>query len=84
MLRAGADLWPDRDSDGDVDQDDFARWQLCYTGPDSQDPPAEGCQVLDRDEDDDVDATDLSAFENCATGPMVPLSPGTLAAGCEL
>ena len=61
---------PDLDRDEDVDQEDFAMFQLCITGED-QGPPAVGCQVADFDDDGDVDEFDLDLFEACAKGPNV-------------
>ncbi|HOW74237.1 MAG TPA: hypothetical protein PKY77_26845 [Phycisphaerae bacterium] len=72
----------DVDDDGDVDQDDFAVWQLCYTA--AGDPghafnSTTYCDCLDREQtdpsrpfrrsvdgDNDVDQDDLLAFEKCA------------------
>jgi hypothetical protein len=65
----------DTDGDGDVDQMDFAAFQLCYTGAGGGVP--EGCECWDRDGgtgDNDVDANDFTAFSNCWTGPNVPYS----------
>jgi len=74
----------DVDDDGDVDQDDFAVFQLCY----SLDPPPGGltatCACLDQGDDDsngrpdrdgDIDQTDLAVFQRCASGPGVPAEP---------
>jgi hypothetical protein len=67
----------DADDDDDVDMDDFARYQLCFTGNGT---PAEGqCRCFDRDDDDDVDADDLDEFTACATRANVPWAPS---AGC--
>jgi hypothetical protein len=70
------DSWADVDQDGDVDHDDFAVFQLCYTGsgnPVSTDPHYY-CPCLDQDAvpDDDIDAADFDKFQNCASGPNVP------------
>ncbi|UCD27617.1 MAG: PQQ-binding-like beta-propeller repeat protein, partial [Planctomycetota bacterium] len=64
---------PDLDSDNDVDQDDFALYQACYTGPDNRPVPS-GCETKDFDQDGDVDIDDLTIFEICASGPDVPIS----------
>src|SRR6476646_6723194 len=57
----------DLDRDGDVDQDDFAIYQRCYSGANvAQNDPA--CQVARVDDDADVDLTDLQQIENCASG----------------
>jgi hypothetical protein len=61
----------DYDRDGDVDMDDFAHFQRCWTGPDVQQyDPACGDAKLDGD--DDVDADDLTIFAQCARGANVP------------
>ncbi|MBN1815035.1 MAG: hypothetical protein JXA14_24585 [Anaerolineae bacterium] len=67
----------DEDGDGDVDQADFASFQVCLT--DMNDPngiydPA-ACQCMDSDNDQDIDASDLLAFEACASAPGVPANP---------
>ena len=65
----------DRDLDGDVDQDDFAEFQKCYTGAGGGVPA--GCESLDRPElgwpdgDGDIDKDDFAAFQVCARGPEV-------------
>jgi len=64
------DPFADADEDGDVDQDDFALFQLCYTGTGGGVP--DNCDCFNRDGDDDVDSTDYGKFENCASGPAVP------------
>jgi hypothetical protein len=80
-------LFADVDGDGDVDQADFAVFQLCFTGPKFE-PPAwpelpANCRKLDYADDDnspltppaadgDIDSFDLAAFEKCASGPGVP------------
>ncbi len=61
----------DVDTDGDVDQDDFGAFQLCYNG--SGTAPT-GCQCFDRNNDGKIDATDFASFGNCFTGPNVPWS----------
>ncbi len=80
--------WADTDHDGDVDLNDFAVFQLCYTGSDLGPIPAtpEYCACMDRgdnnpfddqpDFDGDIDAADLTAFTNCYTGPDIPWIPG--------
>ena len=80
----------DVDSDSDVDQDDFAVVQICFTGPGGgilSEP--DYCRCLDRQtdggapgEDDDVDAWDVAAFEACATGPDVPFDEENVPPGC--
>jgi len=67
-------VFADADRDLDVDQDDFAVFQRCYTGPDNPPlPTGPGyCFCFDRLDDKDVDEADYSAFEACATGPGIP------------
>ncbi|GMU24092.1 MAG: hypothetical protein AMXMBFR13_41690 [Phycisphaerae bacterium] len=62
---------PDFDLDGDVDQEDFGRFQVCLTGAGviQLDPV---CQLRARlDSDEDVDPTDLEVFLRCMTAPNV-------------
>lgn len=61
----------DADNDGDVDQDDFGAFQVCYNGAGAV---PTGCDCFDRNTDGKVDATDFNAFNNCFTGPNVPWS----------
>ncbi len=69
------DLFADTDKDEDVDQADFALWQLCYTGSQTGVPAVPSyCICFDRNEDDRIDQTDLTEFINCATGPSIPAS----------
>ena len=68
---ANPDLRFDADGDGDVDQDDFAVLQACYTGA-SGTYACPTCRCLNADTDSDIDSDDLEAFEQCASGPDVP------------
>jgi hypothetical protein len=63
----------DVDGDSDVDQDDFAEFQVCYTGDGFE--LADGGECFDRDNDNDVDDLDFVPFEACASGPAVPADP---------
>ena len=67
------EVFADRDVDGDVDMDDFARLQACITtnGIAPDEPVAAGCECFDRNVDGDVDMDDIVEFERCATGPGV-------------
>lgn len=72
--------WADTDGDGDVDMDDFANFQQCFTIG-AVDPALAGyCRCLDRGagsspvKDGGIDFADLSAFLNCASGPSIPWS----------
>ncbi len=66
--------------DGDVDMDDFAVFQICYTGAAENAIPADPvyCKCFDRPEpgfpkgNGKIDTTDFAAFVACATGPAVP------------
>jgi hypothetical protein len=60
----------DFDSDGDVDQEDFGRFQACLNEPGIH--YAEGCQAGDANADGAVDVTDFTAFLNCMSGPDQP------------
>jgi hypothetical protein len=74
---AERDVRYDADTDGDVDQEDFAVLQLCYTGAD--DPGGvydfEACRCMNSDgatEDPlDIDASDVAAFQACGSAPGV-------------
>jgi hypothetical protein len=63
----------DFDTDGDVDQADFGRFQACYSGAGvtQSDPNCSGA-ILDFD--DDVDAGDFSVFLRCFSGPKVSVN----------
>ncbi|UCD30523.1 MAG: hypothetical protein JSV03_08665 [Planctomycetota bacterium] len=71
------DPFADADNDGDVDQDDFAVFQVCYGG--SGVSPTPECKCFDQEPaggDGDVDGNDFSGpFETCASGPDVPANP---------
>ncbi len=60
----------DADRDGDVDMDDFAVFQGCYTGPGRRSSGA--CHCFDHSADGAIDATEFMAFKACASGPGVP------------
>lgn len=61
----------DDDADADVDQADFAQFQLCYTGP-TQPIVANECRCFDSNNDNYIDQIDAFAFELCASGAGVP------------
>jgi hypothetical protein len=64
----------DIDQDGDVDQSDFARLQVCLSGEGiEQLLPA--CQAARLDADPDVDLTDANILIGCYSGANVPLNP---------
>jgi len=75
-ITAGGDLAAaDFDGDGDVDQDDFGRFQACLNDP--LDPITEPqCQAADLDGDSHVDQDDFVIFQQCLSGPDVPAQAG--------
>lgn len=62
-------LKQDFDGDGDVDLDDFSRFQSCFNGPNRAPPAVGGCSAADFDGDADVDLDDFSTFQMCYNGP---------------
>lgn len=64
----------DLDDDGDVDMTDFAGFQLCYAGTETE-IAIEDCLCLDLDGDMHITQVDLAAFMACASGPSVPADP---------
>ncbi len=72
----------DVDNDGDVDQEDFAVFQVCYTGAQTGSIPEQPayCGCLDVHPlgapDGFIDTGDLTLFEICASGPGVPATAG--------
>jgi hypothetical protein len=78
------DPFADADWDGDVDHQDFAQWQVCFTGANGDGMDVDACGCFDRDPglypglplgDGDVDSDDYLEFINCASGPEVPADP---------
>ena len=72
----------DADGDGDVDQDDFAVFQTCFTGTNAGPVPSEPdyCLCFDVEgnsgiPDNDIDEADLAVFENRLSAPGVPADP---------
>ena len=58
---------PDFDEDGDVDNDDFAHFGVCVSGPTV--PQTDGaCLDADFDGDSDVDQSDFGIFQRCFSG----------------
>jgi len=76
--------WPDVDEDGDVDMEDFAVFQRCYSGSGNPLTDPQTCARFDRDVDNDIDTIDMRQFSNCATGADVPFDPASPPEGCEL
>lgn len=54
-------LFGDFDNDGDVDEEDFAQFRICFTGPGGG-PLSGVCLEGDSDADDDIDCVDWLAF----------------------
>ena len=79
------DPFADADGDTDVDQEDFAALQACFTGAGESFTDA-NCECFDRDNggvgDGDIDQDDWGEFEACATGPDVAFDHGTPPPGC--
>lgn len=65
----------DADGDGDVDQEDLAVMQTCYTGQSGFLDPVL-CSCYDANTDNRISQVDLLSFEACASGPGVPADPG--------
>ena len=64
----------DFDQDGDVDQEDFGRFQACLTG--SAVPVIDpNCLDANLDGDSDVDQDDFGIFQRCISGANVPADP---------
>jgi hypothetical protein len=68
---------PDFDGDGDVDQEDFGRFQICFSGTSGvQNDP--DCQNAKFDGDNDVDQNDFVLFRRCLTGGGIPMDPNCM------
>lgn len=61
---------PDYDHDGDVDMEDFGRFQACLSG--SAEPHSTDCEDADLDKDGDADRDDFAVFLECLGGPQNP------------
>lgn len=64
----------DYDRDGDVDQTDFALFQLCLSGQYISQPDT-ACARMKFDADDDVDQDDVGRWQTCFSGPAIPSNP---------
>jgi hypothetical protein len=64
----------DFDCDGDVDQEDFGRFQGCLTGRGGG-LPSTGCEDANLDGDGDIDQNDFWLFRNCISGANRPADP---------
>lgn len=58
---------PDFDLDGDVDMEDFGRFQICLGAP-GQTPSDPSCLPARLDGDEDVDQADFGIFQRCLSG----------------
>ncbi|MBI4580786.1 MAG: hypothetical protein HY718_13850 [Planctomycetes bacterium] len=65
----------DADDDGDVDQEDFGRFQQCLSPPGAL-PIEPQCAFANLNGDELVDQADLAAFVACFSGADVPADPG--------
>ncbi|UCD29952.1 MAG: DUF4838 domain-containing protein [Planctomycetota bacterium] len=66
--------FPDLDSDWDVDQEDFGRFQACFTGPAIPVTEPE-CMGAKFDNDSDVDRQDYAILQDCFSGANIPADP---------
>lgn len=62
----------DGDAVNDVDLNDFAIVQQCYTGESGAGFDFGHCHCFDRDQDNDIDSADIDAFIACGTRENVP------------
>ncbi|MHC4089353.1 MAG: hypothetical protein ACYSVY_03575 [Planctomycetota bacterium] len=67
----------DSEPDCDVDLDDFAFFQHCFTGSGGG-PPGPGCGVFDFEPDTDVDISDFAVVQANLTGPVCGTVPFTV------
>lgn len=64
----------DFNGDGDVDLEDFGRFQACMSGSNvPQTDPA--CEQAKIDDDNDVDVYDYDIFKDCISGANIPVDP---------
>lgn len=66
----------DFDRDGDVDHDDLALLDACWSGPAIASIGTPICQAADFDDDSDVDLDDFGVFQRCHSGHNQPADPG--------
>jgi hypothetical protein len=71
---ATAGLPGDTDGDGDSDQEDFGRFQVCFSQPGVTPIPDE-CLFADMNGDELVDQSDLVRFQACMSAANVPVDP---------
>ena len=63
----------DYDADGDVDMQDFARLQVCLSGPVI--PTSQDCELMRLDDDMDADSADVDVFLRCLSGSNIAADP---------
>ena len=63
------DVFGDFDLDGDIDLEDYRRFQRCFTGSDDSGELADDCIVCDRNGDGLVEYFDFITFPEASTGP---------------
>jgi hypothetical protein len=67
----GGGLVGKHNGDGDVDQTDFALFQICFAGLGLIPVDPVYCACFDRETDGDIDQDDLDKFLNCVSGPTI-------------
>jgi len=67
----------DADADGDVDQEDFGAFQMCFS-PDGGSAVPVDCLWADLNGDTLVDQADCLLFLDCVSGPGSPADPACL------
>ena len=65
----------DFDRDMDVDQDDYAVFRACSSGPALPHDGSDTCRQVDLDGDGDVDQSDFGFFQRCISGERNPGDP---------
>ena len=68
----------DHDGDGDIDLDDHAMFQACFTGPGSFYTADDPCAISDVDRDGDVDDDDFLLFDTAVDADSGRISSLTL------
>jgi hypothetical protein len=71
-------LGMDIDEDGDVDQEDFGIFQVCYDPLALELPAHSPCQCFDLDYSGAVDLNDFGLLQRCLSGPGIPADPTCL------
>jgi hypothetical protein len=75
LIYATEDILPvdpgDFEADSDFDMQDYARMQVCMTGPEAEGPLTQACQLFDADANNTVDEIDLTAVLQNMAGPCI-------------